>query len=291
MIAHGRKQISEMVYARKASEGGGAVRLTNMIRGAQVVFGELVPKVNSPYSPAASVALKAAFPTQWPIIRDYGFAHPEIVPYVNAYATEDPKIAYSLVPTLGVIRKLCTDGTAYINTNIKPSSTTNVDTRMSATTSSNTSLFGARDTGSGGDGYCMQVIKGYVVSDYLTRINTQTFVSGKEYLIEKHGASVKVNNVQYTNTAQTFTTTQDLLIFGISYWDEQHPCNVPETCEFFDIDNKRLRPFICQARTADNVSTGVAQAAGTCGMIDLLTGIFYPNANSSGSFTISESPA
>lgn len=99
MIAHGRKQISEMVYARKASEGGGAVRLQNMIRGAQVVFGGLAPF--SPYSGAATGALTAAFPTQWPIIRDYGFSHPEIVPYVNAYATEDPKIAYSLVPTLG----------------------------------------------------------------------------------------------------------------------------------------------------------------------------------------------
>ena len=43
MIIHGRKQISEMVYARRASEGGGAVRLTNMIRGPQVVFGGVRP--------------------------------------------------------------------------------------------------------------------------------------------------------------------------------------------------------------------------------------------------------
>ena len=38
----------------------------------------------SPYSAQATAALKAQFPTQWPTIRDYGFAHPEIVPYVNA---------------------------------------------------------------------------------------------------------------------------------------------------------------------------------------------------------------
>ena len=38
----------------------------------------------SPYSEAATAALKAQFPTQWPTIRDYGFSHPEIVPYVNA---------------------------------------------------------------------------------------------------------------------------------------------------------------------------------------------------------------
>lgn len=46
MITHGNKKISEIVYARKDSEGGGAVRLTNIIRGAQVVFGGIVLTVN-----------------------------------------------------------------------------------------------------------------------------------------------------------------------------------------------------------------------------------------------------
>ena len=60
----------------------------------------------SPYSAAATVALKAAFPAQWATIRDYGWEHPEIVGYMNAYAVEDAKIAYSLVPTLNVIRSI-----------------------------------------------------------------------------------------------------------------------------------------------------------------------------------------
>ena len=38
-----------------------------------------------PYSRQAGEALKAQFPTQWPTIRDYGWQHPEIVPYVNQY--------------------------------------------------------------------------------------------------------------------------------------------------------------------------------------------------------------
>ena len=46
--------------------------------------GGRVPSWASPYSAQATAALKAQFPTQWPTIRDYGFAHPEIVPYVNA---------------------------------------------------------------------------------------------------------------------------------------------------------------------------------------------------------------
>lgn len=61
MIAHGRKQISEMVYARKASEGGGAVRLTNMIRGGSVVFGGLEPDVKGWLEVATKAAILAAF--------------------------------------------------------------------------------------------------------------------------------------------------------------------------------------------------------------------------------------
>ena len=54
--------------------------------------------------------------------------------------------------------------------------------------------------------------------------------------------------------------------------------------------NSEVRHFIPmklgKAWAAGDVSTGVAQAAGTCGMIDLVSGKFFPNANSSGSFTI-----
>ena len=52
--------------------------------GMEWLAGGRVPSWASPYSAQATAALKAQFPTQWPTIRDYGFAHPEIVPYVNA---------------------------------------------------------------------------------------------------------------------------------------------------------------------------------------------------------------
>lgn len=61
MITHGNKQISEIVYARKASEGGGAVRLTNIIRGAQVVFGGLYQNVKNWLEKATKAAILAAF--------------------------------------------------------------------------------------------------------------------------------------------------------------------------------------------------------------------------------------
>ena len=60
MITHGNKQMSEIVYARKSSEGGGAVRLTNIIRGAQVLFGWIAPNVKW-LKAATTQAIFAAF--------------------------------------------------------------------------------------------------------------------------------------------------------------------------------------------------------------------------------------
>ena len=90
MITHGKKQISEIVYARKASEGGGAVRLTNIIRGAQVVFGVLDPKVNW-LKAATTQAILAAFG------QDDGYAVLGATnAYLNALAATDPTKATAL---------------------------------------------------------------------------------------------------------------------------------------------------------------------------------------------------
>ena len=55
---------------------------------------------------------------------------------------------------------------------------------------------------------------------------------------------------------------------------------------------QKLVPFVLgTARTAEQCSPQVACAVGTIGLLNLADGIFMPNANSSGSFTISESPS
>jgi len=61
MITHGNKQISGIIYSRKASDGGGAVALTNIIRGPQVVFGGLKPFYVGWLTYAARDAILAAF--------------------------------------------------------------------------------------------------------------------------------------------------------------------------------------------------------------------------------------
>ena len=71
----------------------GGMSVTQAGRGGmEWLAGGRVPSWASPYSAQATAALKAQFPTQWPTIRDYGFAHPALVPFIN----EDPMMVCSL---------------------------------------------------------------------------------------------------------------------------------------------------------------------------------------------------
>lgn len=90
MIIHGNKQISERWYARKASEGGGAVAISNIIRGAQVVFGGLYPKVTWLY-PQTRAAILAAFGQT-----DGKAVIKATNAYLNALAATDPTKASAL---------------------------------------------------------------------------------------------------------------------------------------------------------------------------------------------------
>lgn len=88
MIVHGKTQISEMVYARLASEGGGAVRLTNIIRGPQVVFGGLH---YGRLSPATKALILAAFGQT-----DGKAVIAATLRYLNVLAASDPTKAQAM---------------------------------------------------------------------------------------------------------------------------------------------------------------------------------------------------
>ena len=115
----------------------GGMSVTQAGRGGmEWLAGGRVPSWASPYSAQATAALKAQFPTQWPTIRDYGWEHPEIVGYMNAYAPEDAKIAYSLVEGIGYRGMLATNG-AYINTGYIPAYNDEVHLKAKGTAYSN----------------------------------------------------------------------------------------------------------------------------------------------------------
>ena len=77
-----------------AFRGCGVAGTVQSVAGCEL-FG--AARGTSPYSAAATRALKAQFPTQWETIRDYGFSHPALVPFIN----EDPMLVMSLIDGLG----------------------------------------------------------------------------------------------------------------------------------------------------------------------------------------------
>ena len=246
----------------------------------------------SPYSAAATRALKAAFSAaQWAIIRDYGFAHPALVPFIN----EDPMLVMSLIEGLGTRWLEVETVGPYISSGITGNGDNRVQLR--AYTSSSFALFG-NDISDGGKQYCL--MNGGWGARYGNGGSKQKAYNYSGLM----DVDFNKNNLYYNDT----------LLYNFGYENYDNGLYMPIFAKFRntntgtggcpigtkisyviisrnDITLRHFVPFICQARTADKVSTGVAQAAGTCGMIDLLTGIFYPNANSSGSFTISESPS
>ena len=133
----------------------GGMSVTQAGRGGmEWLAGGRVPSWASPYSAQATAALKAQFPTQWPTIRDYGFAHPEIVGYMNAYAPEDAKIAYSLVAGLGT-RYLYGAGNVYVNAGVLTKDFSIFEMGMKvANTSQFANVEGTRETGNTAYSWC-----------------------------------------------------------------------------------------------------------------------------------------
>ena len=106
----------------------GGMSVTQAGRGGMEWLGVRDPSWATPYSAQATAALKAQFPTQWPTIRDYGFAHPEIVPYVN----EEP-IVYGTMITLGYSPMVFVsfDGASWIDTGLASSNAQSYDCVLS----------------------------------------------------------------------------------------------------------------------------------------------------------------
>lgn len=110
----------------------------------------------SPYSLAATQALKAAFPQYWTAIRDYGYAHPQLVPFIN----EDPMLICSLVE-VGKTRWLVAGGEpSDIVTDIPFSDYNEIEWKwMQTSNSSSLMQFGSRIGGSGSAGIIISLGK------------------------------------------------------------------------------------------------------------------------------------
>ena len=305
MITHGNKQISEIVYARKSSEGGGAVRLTNIIRGAQVVFGGLSPSPSSKWLTGATMAaILAAFG------QDDGYA---VIGATNAYLNalaatdqtkatalagfinEDPMLVCSLgIQPQGVtmpIRGIVTDGSAWLDTGWVANG--GMKAKIGAKILSNKSYyFGSHNTSSQGgtNGYNRNQfyipnigknnarfnVLGKTGNDISNKIEWAKYNNIECSSIQGHGHLV-VNDTEIQFTFDgTLAPLNTVALFYYYYEPNINVCD-GDGCSFIELwdkDSNKVRemyPFIRQ---------------GAKGMLDILSGTFYPNANTSGSFSI-----
>ena len=272
----------------------GGMSVTQAGRGGMEWLGSRGPSWASPYSVQATAALKDAFTAaQWQTIKAYGFAHPEIVGYMNAYAPEDAKIAYSLVPTLNVVRLLMGDGRAYINTGKSLADGFRAKFKLYFNDNGrNAGFVGTHGTSSPwkrnfigcGDGNKAEVAYG---DNY--PYGNNTFTVGTIYDIDastaKVGTYFKVDGdyaiSERTHSQALSEITVKLFAMGYNLGSGSNESKSGmDGIELFGADNTtRIAYYVTFIRNGVN------------GMLDLLTGDFFPNANSSGSFTISETPA
>ena len=179
----------------------GGMSVTQAGRGGmEWLAGGRMPSWASPYSAQATAALQAQFPTQWPTIRDYGFAHPEIVGYMNAYAPEDAKIAYSLVEGIGV-RYLVGNQGKYFKLGIKPSEDMSLKLAVRCATNATNRLFYVRNNYSDGSEYGFWVGTNNVISAAWGRGSGTKTISFNRYgyvVLEVNKDGAKMNGESFS---------------------------------------------------------------------------------------------
>ena len=259
----------------------GGMSVTQAGRGGMEWLGYHVPLWSSPYSAQATAALKAQFPTQWATIRDYGFAHPEIVGYMNAYAPEDAKIAYSLVEGIGT-RWLKGDGVAYIYTDIQATDdmTWKLVGKIGAYQGEFTTLLGFHDTSD----------FGYPLLCWRDETN--------KLQAHRHHRVIRDNSQDWKSQIHTYEIRSDgLYIDGQrrETWYSDITYQIGKVALFRNSMRTTISKseFVSFETTTDRDHKLVPfkRAGGNCGVMDLETGNFYGNSASSGTLTISETPA
>lgn len=237
---------------------------------------------DSPYSLAATQALKAAFPQYWTAIRDYGYAHPQLVPFIN----EDPMLIVSLVE-VGKVRKLESDGVAYIDTGISadtPLMSFECLADMTGLTTYPKSLFGTIGGygpgsgmygiiyhGQGGIGFRVGMYNSNYVSTGLNAQSTNAHILG---IVGDSEFELFVDGVSKGTKAKGTPASKPMYLFGtwIDSSNSKTNSRIAFIRFFTDTD---LAHFIPMQRTD-----------GTCGMLDIVSLTFHPNANTQGAFTI-----
>ena len=261
----------------------GGMSVTQAGRGGMEWLGVRDPIWASPYSAQATAALKDAFTAaQWQTIKAYGFAHPEIVGYMNAYSPEDAKIAYSLVEGIGT-RWIANGGVAYIDTNVFISGDNwNFAAKFKAGNITSKAVLGCQIQDPtllvlyNGSMYCYGS-----TGSTTNRAKSGIYTTGTSDLTFS-GVSDTVtivnNGTTTTYSVSTNFTTMNKPLLLFAYWNNG-------VIQSDRIINGNFAKFIIGQGNTMLRYLIPFKRNGAMGMIDLLTGTFYGNANSSGSFS------
>lgn len=232
----------------------------------------------SPYSADATQALKSAFPPQWITIRDYGFAHPDLVPFIN----EDPMLVMSLIDGLGTRWLVTADGGAYVNTNIKPKAGMHIKAVFAnTTTTTNWACFGSRVSG---NTKCLMVQLltqpsdkrvfygfGSTTGSIFNKYSAGDIVEA-EIIDSRH--EMILNGTSY-NIASIVDSDLEMTINRVNT-SGTHANGAPSKWQYLEIEGvAKFVPFVSATRN---------------GMLDIVSATFHQNLGTS-DFTISEQPA
>ena len=265
MITHNGKQVTIAMRNRKP--------ISLIARNGKAMFGEFT---------AISWAAKAAIIAEyglvvWQDTRDYAKAHPAIVEFIN----QDPHLACSISPNSNKERWLVGDGKAYIESGVTPNNTSKMHIRFRRTEASQTSQYGL------GAPYGIlnpNALGFTVVTDpvayyakfggtQVTDIGDPRNTNTHEVVMSKDGTFY--DGVQKMSAvSQTFTITGTYILFGWVHATTKKFA-VPYAIEFAKYEDSSIEQWFVPYNNGTE-----------CGMLDLVTLTFHPNANTQGTFTI-----
>lgn len=202
---------------------------------------------------------------------------------LSAFINEDPLLVCSLVET-SKVRTLDGDGVAYINTGIYAETNTGFDVSL-ITTDNNNNTCGMLSGSSRGNDAGLELYYWNRVWQIISNNTIATgvpVVVGNQYRIIRLGEdwSVYENGAEKANGTKamvTYTSNTPIFLYclnrGNSVSYQGKPRYIYATIKQYRGDD--IAHFIPHLRPN-----------GESGMLDILTGTFYPNANTEGAFTI-----
>lgn len=265
------------------------IELTDMdwVNRRHMIYG-----IYSPYSAETTEYLAREYPEYWTDIREFGLLNPNYVPYID----EDPDVICSLL-YCGYRRWLDDDGTKYIKTGVLTSSELELEWGMKLRTLGGFGI-GARVTSSNsslnqtfGDEGLFWVTFGNNSETTFGTVQTDVLYS---FLQNKDIFSVNgESHIYRSGYSPIFNSPLELYLFSRNNNGAADPSGtfnglcLSVTIRSAGVDIRRFVPFKTgRNRDQHECYPAIGQPAGSIGMLDFLTGIFYPNVTNTGSFGI-----